>query len=49
MSEGKHLLRGAVAGLVGGLVASWVMNKFMAGPGQKLQQAVQSDEENQQQ
>jgi putative membrane protein len=49
MSQGKHLLRGAVAGLVGGLVASWVMNEFMAGPGQKLQQAVQSNEENQQQ
>jgi uncharacterized membrane protein YagU involved in acid resistance len=49
MSESKHLLRGAVAGLVGGLVASWVMNEFMAGPGQKLQHAVQSDEENQQQ
>jgi putative membrane protein len=48
MSESKHLLRGAVAGLVGGLVASWVMNEFMVGPGQKLQQAVQNSEENQQ-
>ena len=35
MSEDKHFLRGAVAGLLGGLVASWVMNEFMAGPGQK--------------
>jgi putative membrane protein len=49
MSEGKHLLRGAVAGLAGGLLASWVMNEFMAGPGQKLQQALQRDEDNQQQ
>jgi uncharacterized membrane protein YagU involved in acid resistance len=49
MSERKHLLRGAVAGLAGGLVASWVMNEFMAGPGQKLQQAVQSDKANPQQ
>ena len=49
MSEGKHLLRGAVAGLVGGLIASWVMNEFMAGSGRKLQQAVQSSEGNQRQ
>jgi uncharacterized membrane protein YagU involved in acid resistance len=49
MSESKHFLRGAMAGLLGGLVASWVMNEFMAGPGQKLQHAVQSSEENQQQ
>lgn len=49
MSEGKSFLRGAVAGLAGGLVASWVMNEFMAGPGQKIQTSLQSDEENQQQ
>jgi putative membrane protein len=49
MSNNKHLVRGVLAGLAGGLVASWVMNEFMAGPGQKLQRAVQSDEENERQ
>ena len=34
--------------MAGGLAAAWVMNVFMAGPGQTLQQAVQSDEENRQ-
>lgn len=37
MKQEKHLGRGIVAGLAAGLVASWVMNEFMAGPGQKLQ------------
>ena len=32
-----------------GWAAAWVMNEFVAGPGQKLQQAVQSDEENREQ
>jgi putative membrane protein len=45
----KHLLRGILAGAAGGLVAAWVMNKFIAGPGQKLQESLQSDEETQQQ
>ena len=45
MSE-KHLMRGILAGIAGGLVASWVMNEFIAGPGKKLEHAVQSDEEN---
>jgi putative membrane protein len=49
MSKKRHLVRGVLAGLVGGLVASWVMNEFMAGPGQKLQQAVQNDDENERQ
>ena len=44
----KHLVRGVLAGVAGGLVASWVMNEFMAGPGAKLQQAVQTDEEKRQ-
>ena len=30
--------------MAGGLVAAWVMNQFMAGPGQKLQEAVQAHE-----
>lgn len=31
----KSILRGAVAGIAGGLFAAWVMNEFMAGPGVK--------------
>lgn len=46
MGQERHIARGIVAGLAAGLVASWVMNEFMAGPGQKLQQAVQTPEEN---
>ena len=38
----KSPLRGAIAGLAGGLAASWIMNEFMAGPGKKLQESVQS-------
>jgi hypothetical protein len=34
-----------LAGAGAGLAASWVMNAFMAGPGQKLQQALKTDEE----
>ena len=47
MSEenGRHLMRGVVAGVGAGLAASWLMNVFMAGPGQKLKEAVQSDDE----
>jgi uncharacterized membrane protein YagU involved in acid resistance len=37
----KHLFRGAMAGVAGGLVASWVMNEFIEGPGKKLQESVQ--------
>ena len=46
MAKQKSVVRGILAGMAGGLAAAWVMNVFMAGPGQKLQQAVQSDEEN---
>jgi putative membrane protein len=49
MSKQKSVLKGVIAGLVGGLAAAWVMNEFIAGPGQTLQQAVQSDEENRRQ
>ncbi|MDE1163566.1 MAG: hypothetical protein PW792_16705 [Acidobacteriaceae bacterium] len=42
----KHLVRGILAGIVGGLVASWVMNEFQAGPGKALTQAVNTPEEN---
>ena len=46
MSKQKSLVRGVVAGIAGGLVASWVMNEFIAGPGQKLQHALQSEDQN---
>lgn len=36
-----HALRGAMAGVAGGLIASWVMNEFMTGPGKKIQESVQ--------
>ncbi len=39
--NGTHIASGIVAGIAGGLVASWVMNQFMAGVGPKLQEAVQ--------
>jgi putative membrane protein len=49
MAKPKSVLRGVLAGMAGGLAAAWVMNEFMTGLGQKLQQAVQSDELNRQQ
>ena len=42
----RHLARGVVSGMVGGLVASWMMNEFIAGPGVGLRHAVQTDAEN---
>jgi putative membrane protein len=44
--EQKHIVRGVAAGLLGGLVASWMMNQFMAGPGPALRHALQSDARN---
>lgn len=44
--EDKHVVRGIFAGIIGGLVASWVMNEFIAGPGMKLQHATQTPFEN---
>lgn len=41
--ENGHLARGIVAGVVGGLVASWVMNEFMSNLGPPLQKALQGD------
>ena len=45
MSErsSAHLASGIVAGIAGGLVASWVMNEFMAKVGPPLQKAIQGD------
>jgi putative membrane protein len=45
MSAEKHPVRGILAGIAGGLIASWVMNEFMAGPGKVLTQAAESPEE----
>jgi putative membrane protein len=49
MAKQKSVVRGILAGMAGGLAAAWMMNVFMAGPGQTLQDAVQSDEENREQ
>jgi len=46
MSREHRMLRGAMAGMLGGLFASWIMNEFMSSAGAKLQRAVQSDEQN---
>ena len=45
----KHILRGVLAGVAGGLAASWVMNEFMEGPGQKLQKSLQREQEQKEQ
>lgn len=47
--QSKRLLRGAIAGLAGGLIASWAMNEFMAGPGKKIQQSLQNGNSGQKQ
>lgn len=41
----KNPIFGILAGVAGGLAASWVMNEFMAGPGKKLQHTLQSNAE----
>jgi putative membrane protein len=46
MGKQVSVVRGILAGMAGGLAAAWVMNEFMAGPGQQLQQGLQSDAEN---
>src|SRR4051812_6546339 len=40
--NGTHLVRGMVAGIAGGLAASWVMNMFIEGAGPKITDAVES-------
>lgn len=47
MSERReaHVASGIVAGIAGGLVASWLMNEFMENVGPSLQKAVQGDKE----
>jgi putative membrane protein len=50
MSEqSKQPIRGILAGVAGGLVASWVMNQFIAGPGKQITKAVLTPQELQQQ
>lgn len=44
----KHLVRGILAGVAGGLAASWVMNEFSTTVGQKLSEAVETPAEQQQ-
>lgn len=44
---GKHLVRGVLAGVAGGLAASWLMNEFSGTLGQKLSDAVETPEEKQ--
>jgi putative membrane protein len=46
VNKENHPLRGILAGVAGGLVAAWVMNEFLAGPGKKLQRTVQTEEQN---
>ena len=41
----KHLVRGVLAGIAGGLVASWVMNEFSATLGEKISKAVETPAE----
>ncbi|MFC6646006.1 DUF1440 domain-containing protein [Granulicella cerasi] len=42
----KHVVRGVLAGIAGGLVAAWMMNEFQAGPGKALTRAVNTPQEN---
>lgn len=41
----RHVMRGILAGAGAGLAASWAMNAFMSGPGQKLQESLETPEE----
>jgi uncharacterized membrane protein YagU involved in acid resistance len=43
-----HIASGIVAGIAGGLVASWVMNVFMENLGPQIQKAVQGDQQSKQ-
>lgn len=43
--EQKHVVRGILAGAGAGLAASWVMNLFMNGPGQKLNDSLKNEQE----
>lgn len=45
---GKHPVRGVLAGVAGGLVASWVMNQWSTGPGAALSSRLETPEEQKQ-
>ena len=40
--NGTHITRGVVAGIAGGLVASWIMNVFMEKAGPKITETVEA-------
>ena len=44
----KHPVRGVLAGVAGGLVASWVMNQWSAGPGSALSERLETPEDKEQ-
>ncbi len=44
----RHLVRGILAGVAGGLAASWVMNEFSGTLGKKLSNAVETPADKQQ-
>ena len=44
----KHAVRGVLAGVAGGLVASWVMNQWSTGPGAALSKELETPEEQKQ-
>ena len=41
----RRIVRGTLAGIGGGLAASWVMNLFISGVGEKLTESLMSDED----
>lgn len=45
----RRLVRGTMAGIAGGVAASWAMNLFMSSVGDKLTQSLMSDEDRRQQ
>lgn len=47
-NRNRNVVRGVLAGAAGGLVASWVMNVFIEGPGHALQTSLQTEEEKKQ-
>jgi len=48
MSKGRNIPVGILAGIAGGLVASYVMNVFLVGPGKVLTEAIETPEEKRQ-
>lgn len=44
-AQRRRLMRGTLAGIAGGVAASWAMNIFMSNVGDKLTQSLMSDED----